>query len=135
LADKILATRSFIDGERKLVSVLCADVANYTVISEIFEQIIDEETQDIIQNCYAETRYSRTNVINSREWHMSCSKKEKMDERDALTILSLRNSKKEKESKTLRSVATNQSGRYSTGFYQGVFIRYQTVKGWCPWTK
>jgi ribosomal protein L40E len=30
LADKILTTRSSIEGERKLVTVLFADVANYT---------------------------------------------------------------------------------------------------------
>ncbi len=34
LADKILTTRSSIEGERKLVTVLFADVANYTSISE-----------------------------------------------------------------------------------------------------
>ena len=34
LADKILTTRSSIEGERKLVTVLFADVANYTVLSE-----------------------------------------------------------------------------------------------------
>ena len=34
LADKILTTRSSIEGERKLVTVLFADVANYTAISE-----------------------------------------------------------------------------------------------------
>ena len=34
LADKILTTRSAIEGERKLVTVLFADVANYTSIAE-----------------------------------------------------------------------------------------------------
>lgn len=34
LADKILASRSSIEGERKLVTVLFADVANYTSIAE-----------------------------------------------------------------------------------------------------
>ena len=34
LADKILTTRSSIEGERKLVTVLFADVANYTAMSE-----------------------------------------------------------------------------------------------------
>ena len=34
LADKILGTRSSIEGERKLVTVLFADVANYTSMSE-----------------------------------------------------------------------------------------------------
>ncbi len=34
LAEKILTTRSSIEGERKLVSVLFADVANYTSMSE-----------------------------------------------------------------------------------------------------
>jgi len=34
LADKILTTRSSIEGERKLVTVFFADVANYTSVSE-----------------------------------------------------------------------------------------------------
>ena len=34
LTDKILNTRSSIEGERKLVTVLFADVANYTSMSE-----------------------------------------------------------------------------------------------------
>ena len=34
LAEKILNTRSSIEGERKLVTVLFADVANYTAMSE-----------------------------------------------------------------------------------------------------
>jgi hypothetical protein len=34
LADKILSSRSSIEGERKLVTVLFADVANYTSITE-----------------------------------------------------------------------------------------------------
>jgi len=34
LADKILTTRSSIEGERKLVTVLFADVANYTSMAE-----------------------------------------------------------------------------------------------------
>jgi ribosomal protein L40E len=33
LAEKILTSRSSIEGERKLVTVLFADVANYTLIS------------------------------------------------------------------------------------------------------
>jgi hypothetical protein len=34
LADKIITTRSSIEGERKVVTVLFADVANYTSLSE-----------------------------------------------------------------------------------------------------
>ena len=34
LADKILTTRSSLEGERKLVTVLFADVANYTSMAE-----------------------------------------------------------------------------------------------------
>ncbi len=34
VADKILTKRSSIEGERKLVSVLFADVANFTALSE-----------------------------------------------------------------------------------------------------
>lgn len=34
LADKILTTRGSIEGERKLVTVLFADVANYSALAE-----------------------------------------------------------------------------------------------------
>jgi class 3 adenylate cyclase len=34
LADKILTTRSSLEGERKIVTVLFADVANFTFMSE-----------------------------------------------------------------------------------------------------
>ena len=37
LANKILTNRSSIEGERKLVTVLFADVANFTAISEKFD--------------------------------------------------------------------------------------------------
>jgi class 3 adenylate cyclase len=37
LADKILTTRSSIEGERKLVTVLFADVASYTDFSETLD--------------------------------------------------------------------------------------------------
>jgi len=48
LAEKILTTRSSIEGERKLVTVLFADVANYTSISE---KLDPEEVQQIIDGC------------------------------------------------------------------------------------
>ncbi|NIP51681.1 MAG: hypothetical protein GWN67_06835, partial [Phycisphaerae bacterium] len=49
LADKILTTRSSIEGERKLVTVLFADVANYTSISE---NIDPEEVHQIMDGCF-----------------------------------------------------------------------------------
>jgi class 3 adenylate cyclase/tetratricopeptide (TPR) repeat protein/ribosomal protein L40E len=49
LAEKILDTRSSIDGERKLVTVLFADVANYTSISE---KLDPEEVHQIMDGCY-----------------------------------------------------------------------------------
>ena len=49
LADKILTTRSSIEGERKLVTVLFADVANYTSISE---KLDPEEVHQIMDNCF-----------------------------------------------------------------------------------
>jgi len=49
LADKILASRSSIEGERKLVTVLFADVANYTSISERFDP---EEVHQIMDGCF-----------------------------------------------------------------------------------
>ncbi|HME42441.1 MAG TPA: adenylate/guanylate cyclase domain-containing protein [Syntrophorhabdales bacterium] len=49
LADKILTTRSSIEGERKLVTVLFADVANYTSISEKLDA---EEVRQIVDGCF-----------------------------------------------------------------------------------
>jgi class 3 adenylate cyclase len=49
LAEKILTTRSSIAGERKLVTVLFADVANFTALSE---KIDPEEIQGIMEGCF-----------------------------------------------------------------------------------
>ncbi|MFH1242125.1 MAG: adenylate/guanylate cyclase domain-containing protein [Pseudomonadota bacterium] len=49
LADKILTTRSSIEGERKLVTVLFADVANFTSISENLDP---EEVHQIMDGCF-----------------------------------------------------------------------------------
>jgi class 3 adenylate cyclase len=49
LADKILTTRSSIEGERKFVTVLFADVANYTSMSE---KLDPEEVHQIMDGCY-----------------------------------------------------------------------------------
>jgi len=49
LADKILTTRSTIEGERKLVTVLFADVANYTSISE---RLDPEEVHQLMDGCF-----------------------------------------------------------------------------------
>jgi class 3 adenylate cyclase/tetratricopeptide (TPR) repeat protein len=49
LADKILTTRSSIEGERKLVTVLFADVANYSAISE---KLDPEEVHQIMDGCF-----------------------------------------------------------------------------------
>ena len=49
LADKILTTRSSIEGERKLVTVLFADVANYTVMSDTLDP---EEIHEIMDECF-----------------------------------------------------------------------------------
>ncbi len=49
LADKILTSRSSIEGERKLVTVLFADVANYTAIAEMLDP---EEVHEIIDGCF-----------------------------------------------------------------------------------
>jgi class 3 adenylate cyclase/tetratricopeptide (TPR) repeat protein len=49
LADKILTTRSSMEGERKLVTVLFADVANYTSISE---KIDPEEAHQMMDGCF-----------------------------------------------------------------------------------
>jgi class 3 adenylate cyclase/tetratricopeptide (TPR) repeat protein len=49
LADKILTTRSSIEGERKLVTVLFTDVANYTSLSE---KLDPEEVHQIMDGCF-----------------------------------------------------------------------------------
>ena len=49
LADKILTTRRSIEGERKLVTVLFADVANYTSLSE---KLDPEEVHQIMDGCF-----------------------------------------------------------------------------------
>ena len=49
LAEKILTTRSSIEGERKLVTVLFADVANYTSMSE---KLDPEEVHQIMDGCF-----------------------------------------------------------------------------------
>jgi hypothetical protein len=49
LADKILTTRSSLEGERKLVTVLFADVANYTSMAE---KLDPEEVHQIMDGCF-----------------------------------------------------------------------------------
>jgi class 3 adenylate cyclase len=49
LAEKILTTRSSIEGERKLVTVLFADVASYTSISE---KLDPEEVHQMMDGCF-----------------------------------------------------------------------------------
>jgi class 3 adenylate cyclase/ribosomal protein L40E len=49
LADKILTTRSSIEGERKLVTVLFADIANFTSISE---RLTPEEVHSIMNDFF-----------------------------------------------------------------------------------
>jgi len=49
LADKILTSRSSIEGERKLVTILFADIANFTSMSE---QIDPEEVHQIMDGCF-----------------------------------------------------------------------------------
>ncbi len=49
LADKVLTSRSAMEGERKLVTVLFADVANFTTISE---KLDPEEIHGIMDGCF-----------------------------------------------------------------------------------
>ena len=49
LADKILTSRSSIEGERKLVTVFFGDVANYTALSE---RLDPEEVHQIMDGCF-----------------------------------------------------------------------------------
>ena len=49
LADKILTTRTSIEGERKIVTVLFADVANYT---EIAAHLDPEEVHQMMDGCF-----------------------------------------------------------------------------------
>ncbi len=49
LADQILSNRSAIEGERKLVTVLFADVANYTSMAE---RLDPEEVHQVLDGCF-----------------------------------------------------------------------------------
>ena len=49
LAEKILTSKSVIEGERKLVTVLFADVANFTSISE---KLDPEEVHQVMDGCF-----------------------------------------------------------------------------------
>jgi class 3 adenylate cyclase len=49
LADKILTSRTAVEGERKLVTVLFADVPNFTGISE---KLDPEEVHGIMDGCF-----------------------------------------------------------------------------------
>lgn len=49
LAEKILTSRSTVEGERKLVTVLFADVANFTALSE---KLDPEEIHEIMDGCF-----------------------------------------------------------------------------------
>lgn len=49
LAEKILTNRSTIEGERKVVTVLFADVANYTAIAE---KLDPEEVHQMLDGCF-----------------------------------------------------------------------------------
>ncbi len=49
LADKILTSRSAIEGERKLVTVLFADVARFTAMSE---KLDPEDVHEIMDGCF-----------------------------------------------------------------------------------
>jgi class 3 adenylate cyclase len=49
LADRILTTRSSIEGERKLVTVFFADVASYTSMAE---KLDPEEVHQIVDGCF-----------------------------------------------------------------------------------
>ena len=49
LANKILTTRASIEGERKVVTVLFADVANSTAISE---KLDPEDVHQVMDGCF-----------------------------------------------------------------------------------
>ena len=49
LADKILTTRGYIEGERKLVTIMAADVTRYTAISEKLDL---ENVHSIMEDCF-----------------------------------------------------------------------------------
>jgi len=49
LAEKILTARSALEGERKQVAVLCADVAGFTTLAE---QLDPEVVHDLINRCF-----------------------------------------------------------------------------------
>jgi cell division protease FtsH len=68
--------------------------------SEKLEQMIDDETQEIIRACYADAKQILSDKRDKLEKMANVLlEKEKMDEHDIFTILGPRNSKKESESK------------------------------------
>ena len=81
LADKILNTRSAIEGERKLVTVLFADVANFTAMAETGcpsadtceyrECLIDESTgaPSAWPHCRGDLRQLYYSGFQNRLWH------------------------------------------------------------------
>ena len=49
LAEKILTTRSALEGERRQVTVLFADVANFTTLAA---QLAPEDVHQVIDGCF-----------------------------------------------------------------------------------
>jgi predicted ATPase/class 3 adenylate cyclase len=64
LADKILTTRSSIEGERKLVTVLFADVANYTVMAEKLDPETVHQIMDGFFNILVHETHRYEGTIN-----------------------------------------------------------------------
>ena len=60
LADKILTNRSAIEGERKLVTVLFADVANYTAMSEKLDpEEVHLIMDGVLRSCWMKSTFMR----------------------------------------------------------------------------
>jgi len=84
--------------------------------SEKLEQMIDDETQQIIRTCYMDAKQLLTCKRDKLEkMAQILLEKEKMDENDILAILGPRSSKKENEFNTCHSLVTSQTRRSSTG--------------------
>jgi class 3 adenylate cyclase len=65
LAEKILATRSALEGERRQVSVLFADVANFTTLAE---RLDPEVVHEIMDRCFERGEHGLAEEFFRRAW-------------------------------------------------------------------
>src|SRR5262249_9798069 len=65
LAEKILKTRSAVEGERKIVTVMFSDVSGFTAMSE---RLDPEEVHAIMDRAFTRITITPPSVPPSRSW-------------------------------------------------------------------